>query len=493
LHRWSVRSKIEQDRPKNGRYHHQKKGIVDEKRSFLSSIGGRLQGFSRAFARHFRSGSANSSKYADQYIRGLMQARKKNMERMAEVVPDADEQQLQHFLSNSAWDERAVLDQVALEADEVLESNGDTALLIDESGLTKKGKHSVGVARQWNGRLGKQDNCQVGVFAALCRGKLSTLIDVRLFLPKEWVNDRKRCALAGVPEEARQRKTKPELALEMVRYNRQLGVRFDWVSADGLYGNNPMLLRSLDDDGETFVADVHKSQRIYLEDPDPHVPPTPANRRGRKLTKLVARTKAIRVDKWVETQPEKAWMTKALRESTKGKIWVKILHRRVWLWDGKEAQARCWHLVVRREIKKPLEIKYGLSNAPESTTPIRLVRMQAQRYWVERSFQDGKSHVGLNDYQVRGWRGWHHHMALVMMGMLFMLKERVVTQEDIPLLSCADIEVLLARFLPRRDVSAEEIIRQMEVRHSQRQASIDQAYAQQEVNQNLGPPQRVTK
>ncbi len=449
--------------------------------------------FSGTFARYFKNGSADGSDRADQYVRGLMQSRKKNMERIAEVVPDADEQQLQHFLSNSAWDERAVLDQVALEADGLLESTEGTALLIDESGLTKKGKHSVGVARQWNGRLGKQDNCQVGVFAALSRGSLSTLIDMRLFLPKEWVNDSKRCDVAGVPKEARQKKTKPELALEMVRYNRQLGVRFGWVGADGLYGNNPVFLRCLDDDGETFLADVHKSQRIYLEDPDPHVPPTPAGQRGRRRTKLAAQSKAIRIDKWVEAQPEKSWMKKTLRGSTKGKLRIEILHRRVWVWDGKEAQARCWHLIVRREIKQPLEIKYSLSNAPEGTAPIRLARMQAQRYWVERSFQDGKSHVGLNDYQVRGWRGWHHHMALVMMAMLFMLKEKVTTQEDIPLLSCADIETLLARFLPRRDVTADEVIRQMEVRHSQRQASIDQAYARQEVNQNLGPPPRVTK
>ena len=422
-----------------------------------------------------------------------MQSRRKNMERMAEAVPDADEQQLQHFLSNSAWDERAVLDQVALEASGLLGSGEDTALLIDESGLTKKGKHSAGVARQWNGRLGKQDNCQVGVFSALSRGSLSTLIDVRLFLPKGWVNDGKRCDAAGVPKDARQKKTKPELALEMVRYNRQLGVRFGWVGADGLYGNDPAFLRCLDNDGEVFLADVHKAQRVYLEDPDLHVPPTPAGKNGRPRSKLVAKSKPIRVDDWMQAQPEKSWEKINLRGSTKGKMRIEFLHRRVWLWDKKESQAHCWHLLIRREIERPSEIKYSLSNAPEETTPIRLARMQAQRYWVERSFQDGKSHVGLNDYQVRGWRGWHHHMALVMMAMLFMLKERVTTKEDIPLLSCADIEILLTHFLPRRDVTTDEVIRQMEVRHSQRQASIDQAFARERVSRGLDPPPPVTK
>jgi SRSO17 transposase len=126
------------------------------------------------------------------------------MERMAEVVPESDDQMLQHVLSNSTWDERAVLDQVALTADGWLGGTPRSALLIDESAITKKGRHSVGVARQWNGRLGKVDTCQVGVFAALSRGASATLIDTRLSLPRCSVEDAKRCEAAGVPEAARQ-------------------------------------------------------------------------------------------------------------------------------------------------------------------------------------------------------------------------------------------------------------------------------------------------
>ncbi len=415
------------------------------------------------------------------------------MERMAEAVPDADEQQLQHFLSNTEWDDRGVRDQVALETDKILGTDSDTALLIDESGFTKKGTHSVGVARQWNGRLGKVDNCQVGVFAALARGSLATLIDVRLFLPKGWATDAERCEAADVPNEARVARTKPDLALEMIRHNRKLGVRFSWVGMDGLYGNDPHLLRCLDDDGEIFVADVHKDQRVYLEDPDPTVPPTPAGYRGRKRTKLVAASVPLRVDEWVKSQPANAWERKTIRGSSKGKLRIEVLHRWVWLWDEKESKARCWHLIVRREIERPDEIKYTLSNAPEGTQPLRLATMQAQRYWIERSFQDGKSHAGLSDYQVRGWRPWHHHMALVMMAMLFMLQEKVRNRSDIPLMTCADIEVLLARFLPQRDLDADEVIRQMEVRHKKRQASIDQAYRRQELELHCARGPGVTK
>ena len=121
------------------------------------------------------------------------------------------------------------------------------------------------------------------------------------------------------------------------------------------------------------------------------------------------------------------------------------------------------------------------TSAPEHTPLLCLAQMQGQRYWVERSFQDGKSQAELDHYQARGWKAWHHHMALVMMAMLFMLKERIEHQQDYPLLSCADIETLLAHFLPRRDVGVEEVIRQMQVRHQKRQASIDSAYAKQQL------------
>ncbi|MCG6861007.1 MAG: IS701 family transposase [Chromatiaceae bacterium] len=415
-----------------------------------------------------------------QYLNGLMQARKKNMERMAEVVPGSDEQVLQHFLSNSAWDERGVCAQVALEADALLGGTEDSALLIDESGITKKGKKSVGVARQWNGRLGKVDNCQVGVYAALSQGSRSTLIATRLYLPESWVKDKRRCEAAGVPSAARRARSKPELALEMVRQNRRLGVRFSWVGMDGLYGKDPALLRALEADGETFVADVHKDQSIYLQDPRPIVPAAPPGH-GRKRTKPMAQSEKVRVDEWSQAQLEAAWTRVTLRDSTKGVLQVEVLHQRVWLWGSKEAQARHWHLIVRREVAARDEIKYSLSNAPANTPLQRLAQIRGQRYWVERSFQDGKSQAGLDHYQARGWKAWHHHMALVMMAMLFMLKERAAHHDEYPLLSCADVETLLAHFLPRRDVGVDEVIRQLEVRHRKRQASIDSAYAKQQL------------
>jgi SRSO17 transposase len=415
-------------------------------------------------------------------VQGLIQAETKNMERMEEVVPEADHQVLQHMLSESAWSERAVLDQIAQEASQRLGTDEGTSLIIDESGIPKKGRHSVGVGRQWCGQIGKVDNCQVGVFAALSRDSDVTLIDERLFLPQDWTDDDRRCQAAGIPKAQRGFQRKADLALDMIRHARQQQIGFAWVGFDGFYGSDPGLLRALDQDGEIFVGDVHKDQYFYLADPEPVVPP-PTTSRGRPPSALQPQTPALRVDHWTPQQPASAWQRVTLREGTKGPLQVDILHRRVWLWDGQEAQAHLWHLIVRRDVATPTELKYSLSNAPAETSVPRLAFMQGQRYWVERALQTGKQDVGLGDYQVRGWRGWHHHLALVMMAMLFQLEERQLQRPTYPLLSGRDIRALLTQFLPRRDTTIEEVLRQMEVRHRKRQAAIDSAYRKQKLNE----------
>jgi FOG: Transposase len=431
--------------------------------------------FHERFANYFQTKQHDFSHRAQQYLHGLVQSRKKNMERMAEVVPNADAQSLQHFLSNADWDHRAVVDQVARDADRHLGGQANSALYLDETGFLKKGSHSVGVQRQWIGRFGKVDNCQVGVFAALGCHERVLPINFRLYLPKEWVTDRKRCRKADVPKEQRVFKRKHDLALEMVQEAHRQGVRFSWVGADGLYGEDPAWLRALEEMGEIFVVDVHKDQWIYPENPAPIVP-APKNSRGRKPSRLQAQTKGVRTDQWIKEQPNEAWERLILRDSTKGELEVEILHQRVWLWDGQEPSAHHWHMIIRRELDSPHKMKYSLSNAPAETSTQRLGYMQGQRYWVERSFQDAKGPCGMADYQVRVWRGWHHHMSLVMIAMLFLLEERMQNEQEIPLLSCADITTLLARFLPRRDITKKEVIRQLQVRHHHRQSAIDSAH-----------------
>ena len=184
---------------------------------------------------------------------------------------------------------------------------------------------------------------------------------------------------AKIPADQIVFKTKHERALEMVFLARKNGVRFKWVGFDGFYGDNPAFLRNLADNGEEFIGDIHKDHRIYYEDPKPIVPP-PTSEKGKKPKKLQAQTRSMRVDRWVRKQAPGAWKRIAIRDSSKGKIFVDILHRIIWLRDGKEAEARRWHPVVRREIDSPEEIKYSLSNASLDTSTERLAFMQAQRY-----------------------------------------------------------------------------------------------------------------
>lgn len=439
----------------------------------LIGVGGRFLSFVDTYTEHFHSYRHDVSDKARQYASGLMQAgSRKNMDRMAEVVPDAKSRNLQQFLTHSQWNHREVIDHMASDANKLLGQNRDACLLLDESGFAKQGKGSVGVSRQWLGRLGKVDNGQVAVFGALAHGQFAVPIDVRLYLPEEWANDPERCERAGVPKGERSFRTKPDLALEIVKHAREKGLRFGWVGADVGYGKGPGFCFALGEMGETFVVDLHSDFRVYLKDPEPYLPEKSSNR-GRQFTKYQTDQESFEVGKLVNSLPEKCWKTMTLRHTTRGVLRVQIYRWRVYVWDGESGKVQCWTLIVTKTLGSNPDTKISLSNAPERITLKRLGRMQRQRYWVERAFEDAKSECGMADYQVRKWSAWHHHMALVMMAMVFMLSERMYHKDTYPLLSCADIEELLARFLPRRDVSEEEVIFQLEQRHHQRQKAIE--------------------
>jgi SRSO17 transposase len=371
------------------------------------------------------------------------------------------------------------MDQGALDVDRLL-GGINAGLIIDETCNPKKGEKSVAVARQWCGNLGKVENCQVAVFSSLVCESSVSLIDCRLYVPHGWTTDRKRGEKAGIPSDL-VFKSKSQLALESIQHLRSLGVRFSWIGVDGGYGKEPHFLSTLDDLGELFVADVHKDQRVYLEDPELYVPER-KNGKGRTPPKHKTDVAGIAVQAWAAAQPKEAWKRIATRDTTKGRLEVDILVQRLWIWNKEETTARRWTLIVRREVNSPETIKYSLTNTPKELPAERLAYMQGQRYFVERCFQDAKGSAGMDHYQVRSWQAWHHHMALVMMSMLFMLETRIEQKGKYPLLSCPDISKLLATFLPRRDADIDEVLRQMEFRHKQRQASIDSAYWRQYAN-----------
>ena len=415
---------------------------------------------------------------AQRYLHGLAQADEATFAAMADVVEDGCEQQFQHFISNSPWRHEPVVEQIARDADRLLGGKPTSALIFDESSFVKQGDCSVGVARQWCGRLGKVENCQVAVFAVLTDGARYTPVDMRLYLPQRWIDDPARCNLAEIPTEARRMRSKSALALEMARAARARGMRFEWVGFDGGYGKEPAFLRALEDMGEIFIADVHCDQRVWTEPPGLHVP-APKSPRGPSPSKQRASTDGITVEKLVAGFGANDWTRCVLRDSTRGRLRVDVAHRRVWVWDGAEATARCWHLVVRREVGSPKKIKYSLSNAPADTKLECLAEMQGERYWVERAFEDGKGECGLADYQAVGWRAWHHHVTMVMLAMLFIAEQRVAHQPGLALLTPRDIVEMLKETLPRKPQGKEALVARINQRHDRRRAAIESRFRSQ--------------
>ena len=173
------------------------------------------------------------------------------------------------------------------------------------------------------------------------------------------------------------------------------------------------------------------------------------------------------------------WTRCTLRESTRGPLRVDVAHRWVWLWDGEEAAARCWHLLVRREAGAPKRIKYSLSNAPADTPLERLAQMQGERYWVERAFEDAKGACGLADYQAVGWRAWHHHVSMVMLALLFIAEQRVAHQPGLALLTPRDIVEMLKETLPRKPQGKEALVAPINQRHARRRSAIQSRYRSQ--------------
>lgn len=435
--------------------------------------------FTDDFSCYFNVYRHNVGKHARNYLAGLlMKVPRKNMERICEVVEGGGQYaDYQHFISDSGWDHYALMDRIAEEVNALLGAE-EGVLCLDESGFTKKGKRSAGVAHQYNGRLGKIDNCQVGVFASLCNGEnRNAIFDYRLYLPDEWINDPGRCKRAGVPQNHIVKKTKLDHAYEMVVNAIARGIVFKWIVADAFYGRALSLLIKIDDMDKTFIFDVPENFSVYQKNPKPFLPRRKQNV-GPKFKKLQPRSEAVTVATVAESIAPDEWSRVTVRKSTRGTLRLLAYRQEIYTWNGEEKQARKWWLVLTIDPNSH-EKKYLLCNAEESVSLETMVQKHACRFWIERSFQDGKTSVGMGDYQVRGWLGWHHHMAMVMLGSLFMLKERLLHNQSVNLLSCQDIVELLNYYLPRKDRCEQEVFDAMIKRHEQRKQSIDSAKRKQ--------------
>ena len=432
---------------------------------------------------YFQVGRKTQKDKAHQYVKGLFCAErgKRNMERMVEEVNGSDYESLQHFISDSPWDTDGLMQHLAHSVRQDLQPLGLIGCTVDEKAHVKKGKKSVGVARQYAGNLGKVENCQVSVHLSLCADRYANLVNHRLYLPREWIDDVERCRKAGVPEDRMVFKTKPGLGLEMVGELITNGVHFDYVNGDGLYGNGYTFSKGLDSLGVRYVLDVHSNQRVFLQKPVIEVPTSEPGKRGRKPIRLKPDVSGITVSEYTSSLQKSDYTEVHIRPTTKGWLTAHIHVVRVWVWDEKagDTEAIEQTLVIRKPLRKKDRIKYSLSNIGVDHQSIETFAfMQAQRFWIEKCFKDDSHDLGMSDYQVRSYKGFCNHMALTCVAMHFVLRQRLAGVKKYPLLSYNDVRVLFAaEIMEKYDNNMfDNRIKQMKKRHLQRVRDIMRYY-----------------
>lgn len=360
---------------------------------------------------------------AEAYLRGLLLDAEstKTAEAIAlKVHGDPSQVRMtQVFLGQSAWADGPPREELVRWVDRELGSEAGT-LIVDESGIPKCGDKSVGVARQYCGATGKIDNCQVAVYLAYAGPGGHTLLDERLYLPEdEWAQDAARREEAGVPEDVVFR-TKPELALELIRH---VGprIRHGWVTFDEGYGKDPEFLSGLEEMDERYIGEVPKSCRGWLRRPEVEGPG--AGRRGRRTSKprvTPGQPEPQAVEEIAAALPAGAWKRLQFREGSKG---VQVAHFAAirFVVERDDLPGPELWLVIERSCDQAAYVKYYLSNASRDCPLLELAQAGHNRWPIEDCFLRGKQELGLDDYEVRGWRGFHHHMTLVMLAMWFLV------------------------------------------------------------------------
>lgn len=391
------------------------------------------------------------------------------------------EQNMQHFISESPWSGWAMIERVQ---DAIL-ANGafaqDSVLLLDESADAKAGTTTVGVGRQHNGRLGKVDVSQVGVFLTLARGSLCTWIDGELFLPEAWfeISQAAERQRAGVPSE-RRFQTKPALGWQMIARVKARGLPFEAVACDSLYGRSPWLRDQCTAEGIECYSDVPANSLVYLSQPVIGLPTAKQARNQQVLSPC-----PTRVDRLAQL-PDTLWQTLRLRAGERGYIDADFAARRVWTVRDDLSVHEEW-LLLRRDSR----ITYTLSNAVADTPLATLARRKSARYFAERSNQDAKSELGWDEFQATKWRAWEHQLALTILAGWFITETKLEWQaeyardpalwdhyqtEVLPALSVANVRQLLRAALPLPQLSslqaAELVVKHLDNRSRSRRSRL---------------------
>ena len=367
------------------------------------------------------------------YCTGLvMPCERKSVEPMAAVTAPArvgaQHQSLLHLVGEAAWSDERVLAKVREMVLPAIERHGPVeAWIIDDTGFPKQGRHSVGVARQYCGQLGKQDNCQVAVSLSIANHDVSLPAAYQLYLPKDWAKDRARRRKTGVPKEIRF-KTKPQIALEQLRWACAAGIPRGVVLMDAGYGADTDLRATITTLGLSYVAGIMPNTSVWAPGKAP-LPPKKWSGQGRppKLIRRDAKHRPISVRALARGLPPRAWRTIEWREGTAERLFsrfarvrVRVAHRDYWL---AEPRAEEW-LLIEWPAGENAPTKYWLSTLPEDISFRRLVDFAKLRWRIERDYQELKQEVGLGHFEGRGWRGFHHHATLCIAAYGFLISER---------------------------------------------------------------------
>jgi SRSO17 transposase len=371
----------------------------------------RLQSFLQPFAAALRTSEQRTN--AQQYVAGLLSdLESKDAESIA-YLHDRERQGLQTFIGPSPWEARPLLTELTRQvASELGESDG--VLVFDPSAFAKKGTESVGVQRQWCGRLGKIENCQVGIYLGYVSRRDHALVDVRLYLPKEWTRRKRRLRKAGVPEDVGFR-TRHELMLEMLEERGPL-LPHAWVAGDDELGRSSWFRQELRARNECYLLAVPSNTLVRdLTAADP-----PYAGRGPR-----PQVPFTRVDRWAAALPAAAWQTLEVRDGEKGPLQVQAVRRLVQArTEGRPSDVAEFLVVFReRQADGTWKHDYLLSSAPLTTPLEEFARVFKAEHRIEECLKRAKGEAGLADYQVRTWPGWHHHQALSLIATWFLTQE----------------------------------------------------------------------
>lgn len=358
------------------------------------------------------------------YLQGLMSPlKRKSMEPIAINLMDTHRvRSLQHFVSSGKW-HLNILEKRHKEETAKTVADPQGIFNVDGSDFPKKGKDSVGVSRQYCGRLGKVENCQAGVFLGYSSPKGYVLLDRRLFLPEKWFTEEyeERWQKCKIPDGTVFKK-KPQLAAEMIQDAHASGLfPAKWITCDTAFGNNPDFLDNLPD-GLFYFADVPSNTHVWRSRPQTCIPPYCGN--GRKPFKnhlKEGEPSSVHV-KEIAKDPSLDWKTVVLDEGAKGPIIAKIARLRVI--ESRDALPGEERWLFLRDSPESKETKYFLSNAPEDISFEEMCRVCILRWPIEQCFKEGKSEIGMDHYEHRSWAAWHRHMTFVFIAQLFLLRLR---------------------------------------------------------------------